>query len=144
MRNLRMLFLQFRKALLSIPDPRGLCCEKKIHFFERSLVGLGVECPNHGNRDHVADGEDVQRLFVDFAKHNRAEKSLFLVSRYKRGNLGGASTFRQRLKGFFRELDGLTDSNPRNADPFLHNLQPNDQLYSSSRMQVSRTPTCEH
>ena len=54
------------------------------------MVGFGVQCPDHGDCDHVADGEDVECLLIDLVEHYRAEECLLHISISRRKNGRGA------------------------------------------------------
>lgn len=72
----RVLSLETRKGALRIPHPGCLSREKHIHVLQRALVTFWVQSPDHGDRDDVADAEDVQGLFADGAEHHRAKEGL--------------------------------------------------------------------
>lgn len=83
-RKLWMFRFQPREALLCVPDPGGLRREQEVHLLERALVRLRVESPDHGDRDDVADAEDVERLLADGAEHDWAEEGLYICQSPRR------------------------------------------------------------
>ena len=72
--HVRQLLLQRLKVLLRLPIPDAVGREEQINLLERALVRLGVQRPNHGDRDSVACGEDVERLLAERVEHYGAEE----------------------------------------------------------------------
>lgn len=62
------------EVLLCVPVPGSIGGEEEVHFLEGALVGLGVERPNHGERDGVRDTENVKGLLADGLEHDGAEE----------------------------------------------------------------------
>lgn len=63
-----VLFLENLEVPLGLPVPDGIGREDEIHFFECTLIGFGVEGPDHDDRKRVHGAEEVKRLFAEFFK----------------------------------------------------------------------------
>lgn len=70
-----VLLLEQREVALRVPVPDTIGREQKVHFFECALVGFWVQCPHHGDRDHVTSCKDVISFFVEGLEHDGAEQS---------------------------------------------------------------------
>lgn len=71
-----VLFLEQGEVALSLPVPDAIGREEEIHLFQRALVGLGVQGPNHRDCDGVAGCEDVECLFSQRFEHDRVQETL--------------------------------------------------------------------
>ena len=96
--ELRILLLENLEVLLSLPVPDAVGREKQIHLFEGALVGLGIQGPDHRNRDRVRCGKDVVRLFVESLEHDGAKEGEPTVP-HRPTNHSPSIPFRANFKG---------------------------------------------
>lgn len=74
--DVRVLLFENGELFFGFPIEPRVGSKKKIHFFQRTLVGFGVEGPNDRYGEGVANAEDIKSLFSDVLKHNGAKKNL--------------------------------------------------------------------
>ena len=74
--QIRVLLYQQSIVLLCLPVPDAVSCKHEIHLFQRSLIGLRIQSPDHNNGENVDAAEDVESTFCEFVKDSREQQYL--------------------------------------------------------------------
>jgi len=88
--ELGVLLLEYGKVPLRFPVPDGVGSEDEVHFFERTLVSLGVESPYDDDGRGVDGTEEVECLLVECFEDGGEKKHLSLLSVQDHGCCEGA------------------------------------------------------
>lgn len=75
--QIRVFYFDLVKVLLCLPVPDAVTGKDQVHFFQGSLVGLGIECPHNEDAEGVDPSKDIQRFFMESTKNGGEEQDLF-------------------------------------------------------------------
>lgn len=70
-----VLLLEDLEVSLGLPVPDAIGSKYQVHLLKGTLIGLGIQRPDHGDRDGVCRGEDVVCVFLYSLEHDGAEQS---------------------------------------------------------------------
>ena len=69
---------------------------KMKRTYESTLIGFGVQGPDHGNCDYVGDSENVEGFLADCGEHYWAEECLF---QFRQSHFDNSGRLRSRRDG---------------------------------------------